>query len=127
MAAAVAAYLRQAWGEVPRIIVVEPEAAPALHDSIRAGHPVVAVGPVSNMGRLDCKEPSLIALAGLSRDADAFALISDDVAAAAMPIMERCGAATTPSGGAGAAAALGTGLGLTARDRLLCVLSEASV
>lgn len=127
MAAAVAAYLRQAWGEVPRIIVVEPEAAPALHDSIRAGHPVVAVGPVSNMGRLDCKEPSLIALAGLSRDADAFALISDDVAAAAMPIMERCGAATTPSGGAGVAAALGTGLGLTARDRVLCVLSEASV
>ncbi|MDF1729384.1 MAG: pyridoxal-phosphate dependent enzyme, partial [Sulfitobacter sp.] len=76
LAAACAAMARQAWGAVPHITVVEPEAAPALQASIVAGHAVDTEGPVSEMGRLDCKSPSLIALKGLARDADAFALIT---------------------------------------------------
>ncbi|MGA1684876.1 MAG: pyridoxal-phosphate dependent enzyme, partial [Gemmobacter sp.] len=77
LAAAVAAHARRVWGDLPRIVVVEPEAAPALAASIAAGRAVVAPGPVSCMGRLDCKEPSILALASLARDADAFALISE--------------------------------------------------
>ena len=57
LAAAAAAHARAAWGDTPRIIVVEPEVAPALAASIQAGRPVVTEGPVSAMGRLDCKEP----------------------------------------------------------------------
>ena len=70
LAAAVAAHARQVWGDGPQIIVVEPEAAPALIESIRAGALTETSGPVSCMGRLDCKTPSMIALNGLARDAD---------------------------------------------------------
>ena len=37
LAAAVAAHARHVWGDGPQIIVVEPEAAPALIESIAAG------------------------------------------------------------------------------------------
>jgi len=57
MAGAVAAYAREAWGDAPTICVVEPEFAPAILESINAGRVVFADGPVSEMGRLDCKEP----------------------------------------------------------------------
>ena len=124
LAGACAAYFRKVWGDAPRIIVVEPEAAPALFASIKAGRAVVTRGPVSTMGRLDCKEPSLIALKGLARDADGFALISEDEAAGAMPLLAEAGLETTPSGGAGLAALLAlTPLGEGAR--VLCILSEA--
>ena len=62
LAAACASSARTNWGKEVTIIVVEPEAAPALQASIAAGKPVVAPGPVSNMGRLDCKEPSHLAV-----------------------------------------------------------------
>jgi diaminopropionate ammonia-lyase len=124
LAGACAAYFRAKWGDAPRIIVVEPDAAPALADSIKAGRAVVSQGPVSSMGRLDCKEPSLIALKGLAREADAFALISEDEAARAMPHLSEVGLDTTPSGGAGLAALLAMApLGPDAR--VLCILSEA--
>ena len=124
LAGACAAYFRYVWGDAPRIIVVEPEAAPALYESIRAGRAVVTEGPVSEMGRLDCKEPSLIALKGLARDADEFALISEEEAARAMPVLAEIGLETTPSGGAGLAALLA--MAPPGRDaRVLCILSEA--
>lgn len=124
LAGACAAYFRKKWGDGPRIIVVEPDVAPALQASIEAGQSVDAIGPVSSMGRLDCKTPSLIALKGLARDADAFALISEDEAAKAMPMLAAAGLETTPSGGAGLAALIaGAALGMDAR--VLCVLSEA--
>ncbi len=122
MAGAAAAYFRKVWGDAPRIIVVEPEAAPALHACIKAGKFVSTSGPVSNMGRLDCKEASLIALKGLARDADAFALISDAEASAALAELDEIGLATSESGGAGLAA-LGH-LGLPNDARVLCILSE---
>ena len=122
MAAACAAHFRAVWGADPVITVVEPEAAPALHASIAAGEPVATTGPVSAMGRLDCKEPSLIALKGLARDADAFALISEDEAAAVLPKLAVQGLATTESGGAGVAALSLSDLGPD--DVALVILSE---
>jgi diaminopropionate ammonia-lyase len=123
LAAAVAAHVRLAWGDGPRIIVVEPDAAPALFESIRAGRPVTADGPVSCMGRLDCKTPSLIALAGLSRDANSFVTITEDEAKAGVATLAEHGFRTTPSGGAGLAALL-AGLDLGPEARVLAILSE---
>lgn len=123
MASAVAAYARSVWQDGPTIIVVEPDAAPALRDSILAGRVVDTTGPVSSMGRLDCKTPSLIALNGLARDADQFATISEAEAAQAMPILASLGLETTPSGGAGLAALI-AGLGLPSDARVLTILSE---
>lgn len=123
LAGAVAAHARAVWGDAPQIIVVEPEAAPALFESIRAGRAVVTEGAVSTMGRLDCKEPSLIALKGLSRDADLFVTISDAEAASGVAILAAHGLDTTPSGAAGLAA-LFAGLELGREARVLAILSE---
>ena len=81
LAAAAAAVFRKAWGDRPQIIVVEPTAAPALQASITQRRVAFADGPVSNMGRLDCKEPSVLALKSLARDANAFLTIEDEDAA----------------------------------------------
>jgi len=126
LAAAVAAYARKVWGDTPQIIVVEPEFAPALIESMRAGKVVIADGPVSDMGRLDCKEPSLIALTGLARDADMFVTISEAQAADAVARLAGVGISTTPSGAAGVAAAIygGSDLGLTEASRVLTFVSE---
>lgn len=105
LAAACAVAARRYWGDAVTLVVVEPEAAPALHESIRAGKPVVTEGPVSAMGRLDCKEPSEVALACLAREADAFMLISEDACSDAVEWMAANGISTTPSGGAGVAGA----------------------
>lgn len=126
LAAAVAAYARLIWGDGPLIAVVEPEFAPALLESIQAGKVVVADGPVSEMGRLDCKEPSLVALTGLARDADVFMTVSEAEAAGAVARLAEAGISTTPSGAAGVAGVL-TGapeLGLVAGSRVLCIVSE---
>ncbi len=104
LAGACAAYFRRVWGDAPEIVVVEPEAAPALYESIKAGKFVSTAGPVSNMGRLDCKEASLIALKGLARDADTFMLLSEEAAEASLATLAAKGLETTPSGGAGLAA-----------------------
>ncbi len=128
LAGAVAAYVRKVWGNGPKIIVVEPTAAPALQASIEAGEAVMADGPDSIMGRLDCKEPSLIALNGLARDADCFLTLSDEAVLACLPTMATMGIETTASGGAGIAAVLDTAaraaLGLDETSKVLCFLSE---
>ena len=126
LAGAAAAMARARWHDAPRIIVVEPENAPALKASIAAGHAVVADGPVSAMGRLDCKEPSLIALKGLARDADDFMTITEAEGAAGAELAATAGLPSTPSGAAGLAglmAARGQ-LGLDATSRVLLILSE---
>jgi Threonine dehydratase len=130
LAGAVAALARARWGDAPRIVVVEPDYAPALFESVAAGHPVTAPGPVSAMGRLDCKDPSLIALRGLAQDADAFVTLTEAAAEAALPQLDAAGLATTPSGGAGLAALLAADraarhdLGLDGTSRVLAFLSE---
>ena len=124
LAGACASYFRKVWGDAPQIIVVEPEFAPALQASIREGKCVNTVGPVSDMGRLDCKEPSLIALNGLARDADGFITITEEEGFAVLPLLEGQGAATSTSGGAGLAAVRAMKLG--ANDRALCIISEGA-
>lgn len=130
LAAAVAAYSRKIWGDGPVIVVVEPEAAPALIASVRAGKPVVSDGPVSVMGRLDCKEPSLIALKGLCRDADGFMTLTENEAMASTEQAAQAGIASTPSGAAGLAglmhAAASGAFGVGAQTRALVILSETS-
>lgn len=128
-AGAVAAFARKEWGHEPKIIVVEPEAAPALLESIKAGDAVVADGPVSSMGRLDCKEPSLIGLKGLARDADFFVTVSDRDVEAHLPLLARNDLATSPSGAAGLAALLKSGdhrdeLALTDESVVLTFITE---
>src|SRR6056297_2666574 len=126
MAAAVAAHARASWGDAPAIIVVEPDAAPALFDSIRAGALVTAEGPVSAMGRLDCKTPSLLALAGLAHDANRFVTLTEDEAASGVTRLADHGLATTPSGGAGLAALIAGLPGIGPDARVLAILSEGS-
>lgn len=124
LGAAVAAHARRIWGESPVIVVVEPEAAPALMESVRAGEIVTTEGPVSRMGRLDCKTPSMIALAGLARDADLFVTITEAEALHAVAVLAGLSIDTTPSGAAGLAA-LVVGLeGVGAEARVLAILSE---
>lgn len=129
LAAASAASARHYWGDAPEIIVVEPDFAPALIDSIVAGRPVVANGPVSSMGRLDCKEPSHLALKYLAREADAFMTITEDEVAESVQLLGRHGIATSPSGAAGLAGlhhgmAQAGQLGLDAASRVLVYVSE---
>lgn len=132
IAASATAYFREQWGDEPTIVVVEPEAAPAIIDSIAAGEPVVSQGPVSNMGRLDCKEPSHIALGCLAREADYFATISDDDVQATTDWLAAKGYASTPSATAGLAVVqqsvagdnIRTALGLDQNSRVLILLTE---
>lgn len=128
LAVAVAAYSRKVWGDAPQIVVVEPDAAPALQAAIEAGKFVTTSGPVSNMGRLDCKEASLIALKGLARDADSFVTITDERAAFATMLLTDADLASTPSGCAGIAALFDADtrerLGMDKQSRVLCYLSE---
>ena len=123
LAAAVAAHARLVWGDGPQIIIVEPEAAPALMEGIRAGQVVETSGPASCMGRLDCKTASMIALNGLARDANVFVTISEADARRAAELLAEHGLPTTPSGAAGVAA-LVAGLDLPADAHVLAILSE---
>ena len=128
LAAAAAAGARAHWGDTPTIIVVEPDEAPALQASIEAGQPVVTRGDVSNMGRLDCKEPSHLALKSLAQLADYFATVSDDYVTDAIEDLAEEALETSPSGGAGYAglkAGLAAGdYGLGSGSRVLLYLSE---
>ncbi|MDF1607679.1 diaminopropionate ammonia-lyase [Hoeflea sp. YIM 152468] len=104
LAAAMAAHIRQHWPAQPQIIVVEPDAAPCLLQSAKAGILLRAEGPQSNMGRLDCKDASLIAFEALRHDADLFMTVSDTDAKAATRQFASHGIQTTPSGAAPLAA-----------------------
>ena len=122
LAAAVAAHIRAFWDRQPRITIVEPDRAPCLAQSVQAGEPTRADGPVSNMGRLDCKEPSLVAFEILRAAADDFVSVSDEEAQAAVATLADHGIATTPSGVAGLAAALK--VEHLQEDRVLVIVSE---
>lgn len=126
LAAAAAASARRNWGDEPIIVVVEPDAAPALHDSIYAGGFLAAKGPVSNMGRLDCKEPSHLALKYLAKEADFFLTISDETAQETTDKLTEIGLASTPSGTAGIAGAIAhaKALSIDNTSRILFYLSE---
>lgn len=129
LAAACAVSARETWGSDVTIVVVEPENAPALQASVAAGEAVIAPGPVSNMGRLDCKEPSHLALKYLAREANSFVTISDEEATETVEWLAEQNLATTPSGAAGISALHHARtklakLGLDQSSRVLCYLSE---
>lgn len=128
IAAAAAAMARRVWGDAPRIIVVEPEAAPAIMVSIAAGRFKPAKGPASIMGRLDCKEASHLALKALARMADGFMTISEAEGQEAADRLGAVGLNTTPSGAAGYAGltACRNRLELSQKDTALIYLTEGA-
>lgn len=104
LAAACCAMARERWGDTVHVCVVEPEAAPALIESVEAGKPVTTQGPISSMGRLDCKEPSHLALKYLAREADSFMTVTEAEAADAVALYAKHGIDTSPSAAAALAA-----------------------
>jgi diaminopropionate ammonia-lyase len=95
VAAAVAGHLALAFGDQrPTFIVVDPARAACLFESARVGHPVkVPHTQPTVMAMLECYEPSLVAWRVLSRVADAFMMVEDEEAIAAMNRLAR------PAGG----------------------------
>ncbi len=128
LAASVLCHLRACWGDDFTACVVEPESAAALQRSIALGKPICADGPVSVMGRLDCKIPSHIALKSLALQADAFMTLSDEAVTDAIKCLESFDLGTSTSGGAGFAglsmARPGGDLHLNEKSRVLIFLSE---
>lgn len=133
LAAAAAGYLRDRWGEDFKLIVVEPEGAPCLLESVRRGRPVKVTG-TTTLGRLDCKQPSLLAFELLSRLADTFLLVSDADAEAAATRLAREDVPLSACGAAGVAGLIKAcsdndarqQLGLDARSRVLLIGTEAA-
>jgi len=124
LAAGVAVMIRRNWAVQPRITVVEPVAAPCLGESAKKGELVTVSGPESNMGRLDCKEASMLAFAILKDAADHFVTVSDEEATEAAERITAEGMASTPSGAAGLAALMKE---KTPPLRPLIILSEGSL
>lgn len=134
LAAATAGYLRDRWGEGFRLVVIEPEAAPCLLESALQGRPTRVTGGTTTLGRLDCRQPSLLAFELLSHLADAFALVTDTDAETAALRLTTEGAATSACGAAGAAGLIACcsnpawrrQLGLDTDSRVLLVGTEAA-
>jgi len=101
LACAMAYMIRHNWPVQPKIIVVEPDAAECLQASHRAGKPTDVTGPDSNMGRLDCKEPSMVAWHTLEQCDVSYVTLTDEEGQAGADQMTAMGVATTPSGAAG--------------------------
>ncbi len=123
IAGAITHMIRANWAVQPQIIIVEPDAAPCLLESHKAGRPVAVQGPSSNMGRLDCKEPSIIAHGIMQRCDVRFELVSDGEAADAARWLGEHGLGTTPSGAAGLAGLLRHG----PCPRPLIIVTEGTV
>tara|TARA_B100000405_G_scaffold101671_1_gene70842 strand:- start:189 stop:521 length:333 start_codon:yes stop_codon:yes gene_type:complete len=68
------------------------------------GKAVTVTGGVSNMGRLDCKSPSIRALSSLAITCTNFMTIEDEDADIAVEDLKQNKFDTSPSGGAGYAA-----------------------
>ena len=101
LACAMAYMIRHNWQVQPEIYVVEPEAAPCLQASHQHGQPTNVEGPDSNMGRLDCKEPSIVAWHCLEACNVHYVTLTDEEASVGASTLGSMGVATTPSGGAG--------------------------
>ena len=122
LAAALAASIRKEWPVQPDLIIVEPHAAQCLAASANAGKSITVRGPVSNMGRLDCKTPSMIAFDLLQQLDVTYVNVRDTEAETASEELRSAGIATTASGAAGLAALKKADL--SARDRPLILVTE---
>lgn len=122
LAAAIAFHIRKFWEVQPQIIVVEPDAAPCLFESHKQGKLTTVTGPVSSMGRLDCKEASMIAFDILQTCADSFVCISETQAETSVAFLQENSLETTPSGAAGMAAILSAAsLEISIEDGSVCL------
>jgi diaminopropionate ammonia-lyase len=80
-AAVVASVTSLAEGALPAFIVVEPEGAPCLFESIRQGKRIRIKGDLATiMAGLSCGEPSLMGWETLKSSAGAFLMCADQVA-----------------------------------------------
>lgn len=133
LAAAAVAYMTLRLGpKRPRFVIVEPEKADCLYQSVLAGAPKNAAGGLGSiLLGLDCGEVSLIAWDVLDRLADDFALISDEDAIASLC---RLNAVSGIVAGECAAAGLAlianrsnyAGLGLDKASRVLLIGTEGA-
>ena len=91
LAASVTAALKQHWGaEGPRVVVVEPELAPCLLMSAKAGKVTVAeIEEETLMAGLSCGEPSKLAWSILEEEATDFLTIPESVVGPAVRLMAR--------------------------------------
>lgn len=114
LAAAVCAYFWELWGERrPRFVVVEPERANCLQQSVVSGEPVAVEGDLETlMAGLSCGEVSLLAWQVLQTGADDFMTLSEDAVAPCMRLL----AANDPAIEAGESAVAGLGAAIAARD-----------
>ncbi len=106
LAAAMAHMIRHNWHDQPNIIIVEPEQAACMQASHVAGGATEVFGPVSAMGRLDCKVPSILAWRTLERCNAEYITISDREGEDAAAVLSDLGKATTSSGAAGLAGSM---------------------
>jgi len=131
-AASFAAHVRTYWPVQPSLIIVEPQAASCLMESVRRGVLTTVDGPASIMGRLDCKQASLIAYHTLIEEANAFMAITDDESRSGRKCAMEAGIETSESGAAGVAGLLIASscpdtrlqLDLDSSSRCLAVVSE---
>jgi diaminopropionate ammonia-lyase len=128
MAAAITHMIRRDWLVQPRIVIVEPTAAECLALSATKGELVEAKGPISNMGRLDCKAASLLAFDTLIRCDVEYQSVTDEEAQAAVVALGKSDLHSTPSGVAGYAAwQRDNAAGTTAGKIPLLVVSEQAL
>jgi diaminopropionate ammonia-lyase len=140
-AAAVAGHMAIALGDKrPHVTVVEPARAACLYESAKAGKPVkVAEGQPTIMAMLECYEPSLVAFRILSRVANGFMTVDEELAPEVMrrlasPVAGDPVVVAGESGGAGLAgvitvlrnAALAARIGLGPRSRVLVINTEGA-
>jgi len=104
LAGALTWHIRHRWAVQPRIVIVEPDAATCLSASADSGSVATVTGPSSNMGRLDCKRASPLAVHALRNARVDYRAVSDAQATSAVARLAGLGVSTTPSGGAGFAA-----------------------
>lgn len=140
-AAAVAGHLAVVLGDRrPHVTVVEPARAACLYASAAAGRPVtVAETEPTVMAMLECYEPSLVAFRVLSRVADGFMTVEEDIAPEVMRRLAAPVAGDPPvvageSGGAGLAGvitvlrdpALAARIGVGPAARVLVINTEGA-
>ncbi|WP_082778913.1 diaminopropionate ammonia-lyase [Burkholderia sp. PAMC 28687] len=131
LAAGVTSYFAERDGEQrPRFIIVEPDQAECLYQSVLRGHAAHATGSVDSvMAGLACGETSPLAWRFLSVLADAFMTVSDETAIEAMRILAAGSTRDIPvvAGESGAAGLAGliqaTG---NAKERVALALDEHS-
>ncbi|MFO7988071.1 MAG: diaminopropionate ammonia-lyase [Desulfotignum sp.] len=87
-AAMLASFASLAKGAAPTFIVVEPEGAPCLFESIKKGERIRVKGDLATiMAGLSCGEPSLMGWEILKSGASAFLMCADEVARRGMKVL----------------------------------------